>query len=288
MRCPGTRKNKGDCIPKPVKTVPEPAPKRCPNGTRKNKGVCIPKPVKTVPEPVKPVQSNPAPKRCPNGTRKNKGVCIPKPVKPKRCPNGTRKNKGVCEPKTKPAATPRTQYACRFNKPIYLSERELFQIHVDADQFKDYTNLSKAPKLDCGYQSLFALGLIEVEHAKKSAEEVNTKGKVGIFTNELKTFFRINFGFTPEETIHTYERRFIKLFLENNLANNHATILLLHLEKNGHYIVAYKYKDMVHFYDPQATKHRTVDETMTFDYFKVKVDGPKLFNPIQKSLPYIG
>lgn len=167
--------------------------------------------------------------------------------------------------------------------------KELFQIHFDTpDQFKEYANLSKSPKLDCGYQSLFALGLLEVEHAKKSAEEVNTKGKVGIFTNELKTFFRVNFGFKPEENIYVYERRFIKIFLENNLANNHATMLLLNFEKNGHYIVAYKYKDVVHFYDPQKSKHRTVDEKTPFDYFKVKVNGPKLFQPIQKSLPYVG
>ena len=136
--------------------------------------------------------------RCPNGTRKNKlGVCEPKPdkstqVPKKRCPNGTRKNKqGECEPKTfQGSKTPRTKYTCKFfKKQIYLSERELFQIHFDTpDQFKEYANLSKSPKLDCGYQSLFALGLLEVEHAKKSAEEVNTKGKVGIFTNELKTF----------------------------------------------------------------------------------------------------
>lgn len=236
--------------------------------------------------------------RCPNGTRKNKlGLCEPKPdkspqVPKKRCPNGTRKNKqGECAPKTfQGSKTPRTKYTCKFfKKQIYLSERELFQIHFDTpDQFKEYANLSKSPKLDCGYQSLFALGLLEVEHAKKSAEEVNTKGKVGIFTNELKTFFRVNFGFKPEENIDVYERRFIKIFLENNLANNHATMLLLNFEKNGHYIVAYKYKDVVHFYDPQKSKHRTVDEKTPFDYFKVKVNGPKLFQPIQKSLPYVG
>jgi hypothetical protein len=240
--------------------------------------------------------------RCPNGTRKNKqGVCEPKkpkpepspvpdlnPYKPKRCPNGTRKNKqGVCEPKIK--ATPRTQYACRFKKPIYLSERELFQMHFDTpDQFKEYTNLSKAPKLDCGYQSLFALGLLEVEHAKKSAEEVNTKGKIGIFNKDLITFFRINFGFKPEETIEVYNRRFIKPFLKHNLANNHATMLLLQLEKNGHYIVAYKYKDVVYLYDPQLNRHRTVEEKTPFYYFKVTINAPKLFQPIQKSLPYIG
>ena len=254
---------------------------RCPNGTRKNKGECIPK-------------SEPK-KRCPNGTRKKKGVCEPtdKPkvepsAAPKRCPNGTRKNKqGVCEPKA--IATPRTQYACRFKKPIYLSQKELFQIHFDTpDQFIKYTNLSKAPKLDCGYQSLFALGLIEVEHAKKSAQEVNTKGKVGIFTNELRTFFRINFGFTPTERIQSLETYDATVFLESKLANNHATILLLHFTKNGHYIVAYKYKDVVHFYDPQLNKHRTVDSMTRFDYFKVTVDGPKLFKPIQKSLPYVG
>lgn len=241
--------------------------------------------------------------RCPNGTRKNKqGVCEPKdnlvpdlnPYKPKRCPNGTRKNKGICEPKDQSiskgiTATPRTQYACRFKKPIYLSDRELFQIHFDTpDQFTNYVNLSKAPKLDCGYQSLFSLGLLEVEHAKKSAQEVNVKGKVGIFNKELMTFFRINFGFTPEETIDVYNRHFIKLFLKHHLANNHATMLLLQLEKSGHYIVAYKYKDVVHFYDPQASKHREVDEKTLFYYFKVKVQGPKLFQPIQKSLPYVG
>ena len=242
--------------------------------------------------------------RCPNGTRKNKqGVCEPKdkpkpspvpdlnPYKPKRCPNGTRKNKqGVCEPKdqSKITATPRTQYACRFKKPIYLSERELFQIHFDTpDQFTNYVNLSKAPKLDCGYQSLFALGLLEVEHAKKSAEEVNTKGKVGIYNKELMTFFRVNFGFTSKETIEVYNRHYIKLFLKHHLANNHATILLLQL-KSGHYIVAYKYKDVVHFYDPQASKHREVDEKTLFYYFKVTLDGPKLFQPIQKSLPFVG
>ena len=264
---------------------------RCPNGTRKNKGIC------------EPTDNTGKRARCPNGTRKNKqGDCIPrdkpkeKPVakvepKTARCPNGTRKNKqGDCIPRDNSVtATPRTQYACRFKKPIYLSERDLFQIHFDTpDQFKHYTNLSKAPKLDCGYQSLFALGLIEVEHAKKSAEDVNTKGKVGIFTNELRSFFRLNFGFTPTERIQSLETYDATVFLESKLANNHATILLLHFAKNGHYIVAYKYKDIVHFYDPQANKHRTVDDMTRFDYFKVTVDGPKLFKPIQKSLPYVG
>ena len=240
--------------------------------------------------------------RCPNGTRKNKqGVCEPKPdksvpkpdLKVKRCPNGTRKNKqGICEPKigSKTTATPRTKYTCKyFKKPIYLSERDLFQIHFDTpDQFENYANLSKSPKLDCGYQSLFALGLLEVEHAKKSAHDVNTKGKVGIFTNELRTFFRVNFGFTPTERIQSLETHDAKVFLESKLANNHATMILLNFAKNGHYIVAYKYKDVVHFYDPQLNKHRKVYQMTRFDYFKVKVNGPKLFQPIQKSLPYVG
>ena len=173
---------------------------RCPNGTRKNKqGDCV---KKTMTNLV--LKLGPAKTRCPNGTRKNKkGDCEPTSKKlaskSKRCPNGTKKNKGVCVPKTEKLAkmaTPRTKYSCRyFKKPIQMSKNELFQISFDTpEQFKKYVNLSKDPKLDCGYQSLFALGLLEVEHAKKSAEEVNTKGKVGIFTNELRTFFRINFG----------------------------------------------------------------------------------------------
>jgi hypothetical protein len=45
---------------------------------------------------------------------------------------------------------------------------------------------------------------------------------------------------------------------------------------------------VVHFYDPQASKHRDVEERIPFDYFNVTVNAPKLFKPIQKSLPYIG
>lgn len=266
---------------------------RCPNGTRKNKqGDCIKK-MLTQAKPVKRT-------RCPNGTRKNKkGVCEstsvnvkPKPSKLtlKRCPNGTKKNKGVCVPKTEQLKTPRTKYSCRyFEKPIQMSKNELFQVGFDTpNQFKKYVNLSKAPKLDCGYQSLFALGLLEVEHAKKSAEEVNTKGKVGIFTDKLTTFFRINFGFTSKESIQAYDSKDTKTFLENHLENNYATILLLQFAKNGHYIVGYKWKNKVYFYDPQQNKHIKVDKKIKFSFFKVKVEGPKVFTPIQKSIPYIG
>jgi hypothetical protein len=165
----------------------------------------------------------------------------------------------------------------------------LFQIHFDSpDQFKKYTNLSKAPKLDCGYQTLFALGLLEVEHAKKSAEEVNTKGTVGIFTNELRTFFRINFGFTSKESIQAYDSDDTKTFLENYLENNYATILLLKFAKNGHYIVGYKWKNKVYFYDPQQNKHVKVEKKIKFSFFKVKVENTKVFTPIQKSIPYVG
>jgi hypothetical protein len=264
---------------------------RCPNGTRKNKqGDCV----KTMTKLVKP---GPAKlKRCPNGTRKNKkGDCEPTSVKPepipKRCPNGTKKNKqGVCVSKLTKIATPRTKYSCRyFKKPIQMSKNELFQIHFDKpDQFKKYVNLSKAPTLDCGYQSLFALGLLEVEHAKKSAEEVNRKGKFGIFTDELRTFFRINFGFTSKESIEAYNTNDAKNFLEALLENNYATILLLEFEKNGHYIVSYKWKNKVYFYDPQQNKHIKVDKKNKFHFFKVKVDGPKVFTSIQKSLPFVG
>ena len=265
---------------------------RCPNGTRKNKqGDCIKKTMTNLelkPEPAKLT-------RCPNGTRKNKqGVCEPTLVKKhesttKRCPN-SKKNKGVCVPKTEKLKTPRTKYSCRyFKKPIQMSKNELFQIQFDKrDQFKKYVNLSKSPKLDCGYQSLFVLGLLEVEHAKKSAEEVNTKGKFGIFTDKLITFFRINFGFTSKESIETYNTDNAKKFVEDHLENNYATILLLQFAKNGHYIVGYKWENKVYFYDPQQNKHVQVEKKIKFDFFKVKVQGPKVFTYIQKSIPYIG
>jgi hypothetical protein len=258
---------------------------RCPNGTRKNKqGDCVKKTMTKL--ALKPGSTKI--KRCPNGTRKNKkGDC--EPSTSKRCPNGT-KNKGDCVPKTEKMATPRTKYSCHyFKKPIQMSKNELFQVGFDTpEQFKKYVNLSNSPKLDCGYQSLFALGLLEVEYAKKSAEEVNTKGKVGIYTNELITFFRLNFGFTSKESIQSYDSHDTKKFLQNHLENNSATILLLEFAKNGHYIVGYKWKNKVHFYDPQQNKHVKVNKKIKFTFFKVKVEGPKVFTPIQKSLPFVG
>jgi len=243
--------------------------------------------------------------RCPNGTRKNKqGVCQPKTSKPtkqetteikKRCPNGTRKNKqGICEPKnlmeSDTKSTPRTNYFCKyFKKQVTMSKNNLFQIHFDSpDQFKNYVNLSNNPTLDCGYQTLFALGLIEVDHAKKSSEEVNTKGKLGISTNDLKIFFRTNFGFTSSESIETRDSLNAKIFLQDKLENNYATILLFKFEKFNHYVVCYKYKNKIYFYDPQKNRYVNINEKTIFIYFKVKVNESKVFQPIQKSIPFIG
>ena len=250
--------------------------------------MCEPKEPEPKANPVTKAKAVKEPEPKANPVTKAKPVKEPE-TKSKRCPAGTKKNKqGICEPKE--MATPRTNYTSKyFKKPIYLSQSELFQIHFDTPgQFVNYANLSTNPKLDCGYQSLFALGLLQAEHAKKSAEEVNTKGKVGIYTHELRQFFRINFGFTPTESILELKTYDPALFLESKLANNHATIILLKFATHGHYIVAYKYNNKLHFYDPQASKHRTVDDMTIFYYFRVKVDSPKLFQPIQKSLPYVG
>jgi hypothetical protein len=87
---------------------------------------------------------------------------------------------------------------------------------------------------------------------------------VGIFTNELRTFFRINFGFTSKESIHNQESYDAEKFLEHHLLNNHATILLLKYEKFNHYIVGYKWKNKVYLYDPQQNKHVKIDDMLLF------------------------
>lgn len=268
MRCPnGSRKNKqGECI-----TISVPNVKRCPNGTRKNKqGVCEPKEPKTEPKPV-PKDTKP----------------VAKVTKTKRCPNGTQKNKqGVCVPNT--PDTPRTTYSRRF-KQIVMSKNKMFQVHFDSpEQFTKYVNLSNAPKLDCGYQTLFALGLLNAKDAKKGAEEVNAKGTKGIHHNDIKMFLRTNFEFKPTETIISKKSWHAEKFLEDKLENNHATILLLQYEWGGHYVIAYKYKNKIYFFDSQRNKHIKVEDKTFFFYLKVKVEEEKIFKPIQCELPYKG
>ena len=86
--------------------------------------------------------------------------------------------------------SPRTEYhKTYFAKPVHMISVRLFQVSFDStDQFHKYRNLTpknKGPKIDCAYQTLFALGLLPVKPAKKGAKLVNRNGKIGVMFKDI-------------------------------------------------------------------------------------------------------
>lgn len=182
--------------------------------------------------------------------------------------------------------TPRTSFSkAYFTKPVTLlntfpldSEsvadgKLLFQVSFTSpEQFMNYANLSKPGRqIDCLYQSLFSIGLREVNKAKMDSVEINEKGKSGVGRTAQKEYLKQMFGLR-ENQIHynrTEDQRTsggsistkmtIKLLQDlckRKLKDNHTTVIIVRFYKNerfthGHAIIAYKYKGIVYFFDPQ-------------------------------------
>jgi len=179
--------------------------------------------------------------------------------------------------------TPRTKYANKYfkNLPVLLdrdpdkSRTALFQVSFETpDQFDNYVNLSSAtPKVDCFFQSLFSLGLINVETAKKNARDINLNGKTGVIPKEIIKYITSSFGLSEQEmyfqqantirnkSTNKFDKKVFKKeaegFFNKRLENNHATIFSISFARyNKHYfhhaVVAYKYNDVVYYFDPQV------------------------------------
>lgn len=182
--------------------------------------------------------------------------------------------------------TPRTAYAkAYFTKPVTLlntfpldsesvaDHKLLFQVSFTTpDQFTNYTNLSKpGRRIDCLYQSLFSIGLRDVNKAKMDSVEINEKGKKGVDKTAQKEYLKQMFGLR-ENQIHynrTAEQRtpggsistemtiqLLQYLCKRRLKDNHTTLIILFFYKNervthSHAIIAYKYKGIVYFFDPQ-------------------------------------
>jgi hypothetical protein len=242
------------------------------------------------------------PTRCPKGTHKNRsGVCVQKDLLHfyKRCPNGTRRNKsGDCE--KKPGFTkeksPRKTYARRYFKtpPTLLGSEPLFQVSFRPRQFKNYVNLAEDPKMDCFIQSLFSLGLRNVDVAKKEVVGINQNATIGVSFENAEKYIADSFSIPRTDVNSRYilttkesgvdPKKSIGSFLDYYLLNNYATILILIIHRGeeewGHYIVAYKHKDKVYFFDPQAKgfeKYRFIHSTNINTLMKHYVKGdPKI------------
>uniref|UniRef100_A0A6C0BAI6 Uncharacterized protein n=1 Tax=viral metagenome TaxID=1070528 RepID=A0A6C0BAI6_9ZZZZ len=296
--------------------------------------------------------------RCPNKSRRNKaGDCIDKLTGQKIQLNHLipivspivssqlfqeqiRKHSSLEEGEiptrsSKTTATPRTAFMKKyFKQPVmllnnYKNDRYglLFQVSFsDPTQFTNYANLATSPRIDCFYQSLFAVGLREVERAKIDAADVNEKGKLGVYNDDIKKYLMAVFHLTKTEIINVQSKpivnskglpdnkeakKRINETFEEKLKDNHATIFTISFEKYGkelygHAMVAYKYKNKVYYFDPQKKgiedekkiRSRTLSHIIkysgnnmirSFSYFKIAgLPEPKVSTNLTCHIPYEG
>lgn len=293
--------------------------------------------------------------RCPNRSRRNKaGDCVDKIT-------GERVSNSIARPplfqeqirkissleegeifeerqtrsSSKTTATPRTAFMKKyFKQPVMLLNNYkndayglLFQVSFsDPDQFTNYANLAANPRIDCFYQSLFSLGLREVERAKIDAADVNEKGTLGVYNNDIKKYLMSVFHLTKTQIVclqskpivnskglpdNKEAKKRINDLFEEKLKNNHATIFTITFFKDGkelygHAMVAYKYKNKVYYFDPQKKgiedEKKVKSETLShiikysgnnyitkFSYFKIAgLPEPKVSTNLTCHIPYEG
>ena len=307
-RCPkGSRKDKnGNCvknvineptveIPKKRETPPKNITKRCPKGYRKNKlGDCI----------KQEISNN-------NTTKKRKISSEKKKISSEK--------KASSETKT-----PRSIYAKRYfanNKStIHLldkfgdSKKVMVQVNYnDVEQFMNYRNLANRPQSDCFFQTIFSLGLRDVKMAKQDSMNANNTGE-GASVSEIIPYIKNVFNLSNAEKVSFKRISLAKEVLELNTSrdkiNNKIVKLLTPLikegyaapiaimrynkrsgKRDGHSMIAYKYNNILHFFDPQkkysyVTIGNIFNSTNIFDvaesdfiefgyYTVTKLDHPK-------------
>lgn len=181
--------------------------------------------------------------------------------------------------------TPRTSYTRKFfNKPIVLQAKPLFQVPFDISQFRNYTQITAKTNIECFIQTLFSLGLRDIDSAKEDIEKL-TRMKIGTPWTEATKYIAQSFGLDEGQVVHRWlisefisnkfseyisERHTSvgKYYLElrhayiskscdtifEDLDNDCATILLLEYPNHGHYIIASKRNNHLLFFDPQKNK----------------------------------
>ena len=200
--------------------------------------------------------------------------------------------------------TPRSVYARRYfadNKSrIHLLDKIgknktktiMFQVNYDdVEQFTNYQNLSSNPRVDCVFQSIFSLGLRDVDLVKQDSLNVNTHGRMGVDKDEVVLFIKTAFALSPEEDITDeimvlgYEtpklirekpklnNKIVKLF-NKKLKDGYATTIAIAIKMSngvtgGHNIVVYKHDNQIYFFNPQGTYNpsRVVNSTNIYDLF---------------------
>lgn len=176
--------------------------------------------------------------------------------KQKRCSKGTRRNKvsGDCVS----IYTPRTAYAKKYNKPVtLLGNTSLFQVSFDTpDQFNRYVQITTNTNVECFIQTLFSLRLRDLQSAKQDIERIKPY-RNGVLYSEAEKYFQSLFGLLETQIHHSKNGliQFADTMFSLDLVNNHATIFTVEFQTGfsrwGHYMIAYKFNDQLHYYDPQ-------------------------------------
>jgi len=243
--------------------------------------------------------------RCGNGTRKCiNGKCMTKSAikssssKP-RCKRGTRRcANNICYGKTnqtnssenrkmKELSTPRTKYARQYHKHKIMmrGNSKLFQVNFDKKQFTKYVNLSDKPRVDCVFQSLFALGLRSCEMSKTSSLQCNKYGQSGVEHKEVIKYIIDIFNLKKQNIEYVaYENSYVDTidgYFNTNLADNHATLFNIFFSKKGvftygHAIIAYKYNNRVYYFDPQSKNKKMVSMTLDIRDFLDETDNDEI------------
>jgi len=179
------------------------------------------------------------------------------------------------------SVSPRTTYhrLTRENEIMMVgtdnpSPHNIFRIRIPntIKMFTNYRNLSNPNRVnhDCGYQMLFALGLLDRDAAVKGAKSINIalhnfgKSQVGLNLSTVRKHICKMFGLKETDLRTAYnhypEWKYpispgeISTFFDANLENNMATFLRIAWQAElGHFVIVFKENNRVLVFDPQRT-----------------------------------
>ena len=153
------------------------------------------------------------------------------------------------------------------NPVLNPNKSDIFQVSINSeDQFKEYTKITTDTSIDCFIQCLFVLGLRDINEAEKDLIKLKS-ATVGTSWDEACNYLQHIFGI-QQKIIHEWlyleftdddQSGFVKKAFDSTMKkidNGNATILTLRILNTdtkvwGHYVVAYKIKKKVYYFDPQ-------------------------------------
>jgi len=165
--------------------------------------------------------------------------------------------------------TPYSQYIFNYYNNIMSSNdcETLFQTEITQEIYDTFTPLG-VNNVDCGPNSLCALGVLSRQDAIKLSQNISHRG---MHSMEIAHFIQLFLKNTNKKVTKTYPMpisidNFITI--KNALLNNHATIILLSNHDNfGHYLLLMKWNNEFKLVDPQSML-TLVNDVQVDQYFR--------------------